>query len=51
MREYFMKTNRIGFSKWTADDLDLASQLWGEKEVTQFICADGKFTQQDIIRP
>ncbi|MBE6012166.1 MAG: GNAT family N-acetyltransferase [Lachnospiraceae bacterium] len=50
MREYFMKTNRIGFSKWTADDLDLASQLWGEKEVTQFICADGKFTQQDIIR-
>ncbi|WP_313184162.1 GNAT family N-acetyltransferase [Lacrimispora sp.] len=49
MREYFIKTNRIGFSKWSASDLDLAAQLWGDKEVTQFICAAGKFTHQDII--
>ena len=49
MREYFMKTKRIGFSKWNAADLDLAGQLWGEEEVTTFICAAGKFTDQDII--
>jgi len=49
MREYFLKTNRIGFSKWSASDLDLAAQLWGDKEVTQFICAAGTFTHQDII--
>ncbi len=48
MREYFMKTKRTGFSKWNAADLDLAVQLWGEKEVTQFICATGTFTNQDI---
>lgn len=49
MREYFMKTKRIGFSRWNAADLDLAFQLWGEKEVTQFICAAGSLTSQDII--
>ena len=49
MQEYFIKTKRIGFSNWNAADLDLAAQLWGEKEVTRFICATGKFTQQDII--
>ena len=35
-KEFFMKTERIGFSQWTVDDLDLAIQLWGEKEVTQY---------------
>lgn len=50
MRDYFMKTERLGFSKWNATDLDLAARLWGEEEVTRYICAEGKFTQQDIIR-
>lgn len=27
-KEFFMKTERIGFSQWTVDDLDLAIQLW-----------------------
>ena len=49
MREYFIKTDRIGFSKWIASDLDLAAQLWGDPEVTQFICTTGMFTNQDII--
>ncbi len=49
MREFFMKTKRIGFSKWNNADLDLATQLWGDKEVTRFICATGVFTEQDII--
>lgn len=49
MRKFFMKTKRIGFSKWNDADLNLATQLWGDKEVTQFICATGMFTKQDII--
>jgi len=45
MREYFIKTVRIGFSRWNNADFNLASQLWGEEEVTRFICSTGRFTQ------
>ena len=48
MHSYFMRTKRIGFSKWTASNLNLAAELWGDKEVTRFICASGEFTAQDI---
>jgi len=48
-KEYFMETEQIGFSYWTDADLELASQLWGEKDVTQYICATGEFTQQNIL--
>jgi RimJ/RimL family protein N-acetyltransferase len=44
-----MKTEHIGFSYWTDADLELAIQLWGEKDVTRYICATGEFTQQDIL--
>lgn len=47
-REFFMETERIGFSKWQEDDLTLAETLWGNQQVTQYICADGKFSRQDI---
>jgi RimJ/RimL family protein N-acetyltransferase len=43
-----MKTDRIGFSRWKEEDLNLASLLWGEGDVTRFICAAGKFTLEDI---
>lgn len=49
MKPYFMETKRLGFAKWRAGDIDLATQLWGDEAVTRFICADGKFTSQDII--
>jgi hypothetical protein len=49
MREYFMKTMRIGFSNWNAADMDLAAQLWGESDVTRFICSTGIFTEEDIM--
>ncbi|MDW2800941.1 GNAT family N-acetyltransferase [Clostridium boliviensis] len=48
MREYFIKTKRIGFSVWAASDLDLATQLWGESEVTKYICSSGTFSGKDI---
>ena len=50
MRIYFMTTERIGFSKWQKNDLDLAKLLWGDPEVTHFICVSGSFTEQDIIK-
>lgn len=47
-RTYFLKTTRIGFSMWNDADLELAVQLWGEENVTRFICSSGTFTQRDI---
>lgn len=49
MKEYFMQTNRIGFSIWQIGDLELATQLWGDPDVTKYICATGKFMKKDII--
>ena len=34
-RGFFLKTNRIGFSKWIQKDIDLARLLWGNPEVTK----------------
>lgn len=47
-REFFMQTERIGFSKWQVDDLAFAEMLWGNQQVTQYICASGKLSMQDI---
>lgn len=48
-REFFLKTNRIGFSKWVKNDLELAKLLWGNPAVTRYICANGTFSKNDII--
>lgn len=47
-RVLFLKANRIGFSKWLLNDIALAQLLWGDPQVTQYICASGKFTAKDI---
>lgn len=47
-RTYFLKTDRIGFSQWNAGDLPLAKLLWGNPEVTRYICASGSFSCLDI---
>lgn len=44
-----MRTQNIGFSKWTEDYIDLAFSLWGDKRVTRYICATGEFTEAEII--
>jgi ribosomal-protein-alanine N-acetyltransferase len=36
---YFLTTPRIGFRLWSKDDIELASALWGDPEVTHFIDA------------
>ena len=36
MRDFFLTTERIGFSVWTAADLPAAIELWGNPAVTRF---------------
>ncbi len=50
MRTYFLETERVRFSVWTEGDIPLAAQLWGEEDVTRYICATGRFTKEDIQR-
>lgn len=47
-REFFIKTKRIGFSRWLEEDIDLAELLWGNPMVTKYICASGQFSQEEI---
>lgn len=47
-RTFFMKTDRIGFSRWSAQDEPLARLLWGNPQVTRYICASGAFSEADI---
>ncbi|GEM_PF-195510 len=47
-RNIFLSTARIGFSLWTNKDLPLAEQLWGNHDVTKYICASGSFSKKDI---
>lgn len=47
-REYWLKTERTGFSKWCASDIELAKSLWGNPEVTRLICASGKFSEDEV---
>jgi [ribosomal protein S5]-alanine N-acetyltransferase len=46
MRSYFMRTSRLGFSTWSADDLALGIGLWGDASVTRLI--GGPFSPQWI---
>ncbi len=48
MREYFLHTDRISFSVWTKDDISLARELWSDGDVTKYISASGKFTDEEI---
>lgn len=36
MRPFFLSTERIGFTTWLAEDLPLATALWGDSQVTRF---------------
>ncbi len=47
-QDHFLKTDRIGFSRWKEADILLAETLWGDVEVTRYICANGQFSKTDI---
>ena len=49
----FMETQRIIFSYWNSDDLPLARLLWGDPQVTRYICVlpfGGKATPSKPLR-
>lgn len=46
--DYFLKTERIGFSYWSEIDLTDARTLWGNSEVTKYICASGRYSEDEI---
>lgn len=48
MRSFFMTTERLGFSVWQPEDREAAHTLWGDPEVSRYICAAGVFTAEEI---
>ncbi|MEH6944575.1 GNAT family N-acetyltransferase [Bacillus sp. JJ722] len=48
MRNYFLKTDRIGFSIWTDQDINIALSLWGDPFVTKYITAKGTIDKNQI---
>ncbi len=44
--DYFLKTARLGFRRWSIDDLPLAFALWGDPRVTRFI--GGPFSHEEV---
>ncbi len=43
---YFLKTARLGFRCWSAEDLPLARGIWGEPLVTRFV--GGPFSNEQV---
>jgi [ribosomal protein S5]-alanine N-acetyltransferase len=44
--KYLFQSERLGFRWWTADDLRLAQELWGDLEVTKFF--GGPFSEDEV---
>ena len=44
--KYLLKSERLGFRWWTADDLPLAQLLWGDLEVTKYF--GGPFSEDEV---
>jgi [ribosomal protein S5]-alanine N-acetyltransferase len=45
-RDFFLTTDRLGFSHWNQGDLAMAGTLWGDPKVAEFI--GGPFTAEDV---
>jgi len=45
---YFLTAPRLGFRCWRAEDLDLATSLWGDPRVTALIDARGRLTREQV---
>ena len=47
MRDYFLRSTRLGFGIWTAEDLPLALGLWGDPDVTKL--TGGPFSKAQVL--
>jgi [ribosomal protein S5]-alanine N-acetyltransferase len=43
---YFLKSERLGFRCWAAEDFALAKELWGDVEVTRYF--GGPFSDEEV---
>lgn len=41
-------SERLDFCLWQPQDIDLAHQLWGDPQVSRYLCAGGVFTPQEV---
>ena len=48
MADYFLRSERLGFRRWTEEDFDLALGLWGDLEVTKLIDVRGQLTEEQV---
>jgi len=48
MKEFFIKTKRLGFSVWSEEDILDALLLWGNSEVTRYIASEGIMSNEQI---
>lgn len=46
MRNYWLRSERLGFSHWTLDDYELASRLWTNPDVMEWI--GGPYTEEKV---
>ena len=48
LKNYFLKSKRLGFRVWREDDLNIATELWGDNEVTKLFDARGQWTRKEV---
>lgn len=48
MKDIFLQTERLYFSLWHEEDLPVALRLWGSPEVTKYIAANGRMSEEQI---
>lgn len=46
--KYILRSDRIGFTTWNKEDLDIAYSLWGDEEVTKYIDSRGKLSYEQV---
>ncbi len=46
--DYFITSERLGFRRWSKNDLDLAFKLWGSFEVTKLFDRGGPFSKEKV---
>lgn len=45
---YFLETERLGFSHWREEDINLAQSLWGNPDVVRLVSSKGYFTEKEV---
>lgn len=50
MKNFFLTTERLGFSTWSEEDLPDALALWGSPEVTRYIVSDGRMSEEQVYK-